>query len=465
MLNRLTQVEFKDALGAVVQTVKYGYDPLNHRIRKQIYDDSNVLLSDERYVYEGDQVIRVLSLVGGMNATQVLTAGGQTLGELSPTAALSWYATDKLGSVRALVDGGIPNVVVASYDYDSYGNLTAGSDDPTLSVFHYAGYQLDAETGNYYAWNRYYDPLTGDWISADPIGFDSGTYNLYEYVGNDPLNKTDPTGLAEIMGDSPNGPLKFNRPDGSFMISGRPEMVTDPKTGRVYDAVPTYLEIGILNFELTGNSEHLNHWTCKAQFERRARHWPHSKGSLGAYQPAAASARTESISTSALQAGAAGRMGILGRTIGGFTTAPASSTSSTPVRDALAGVCNRLQNWARSNAPLQRTTPATSTVSPTTSSPMVTPTVSVYHKGQLLNGRVSGNRPLSTGTERATVQALARDGRVIEFRVPKDVLRKWEYDGKITRLRDYDNTTKVYNDEIRFDASLADELNTYMVHE
>ncbi|MGC3969795.1 MAG: RHS repeat-associated core domain-containing protein [Pirellulales bacterium] len=42
-----------------------------------------------------------------------------------------------------------------------------------------------------------YDPTIGEWLSEDPIGFDSGTYNLYEYVSNDPLNRTDPTGLAE----------------------------------------------------------------------------------------------------------------------------------------------------------------------------------------------------------------------------------------------------------------------------
>ncbi|MGC3972207.1 MAG: RHS repeat-associated core domain-containing protein [Pirellulales bacterium] len=185
------------SLGDITKTIAYGYDPLNHRARKQVYI-SSVMVSDEQYVYEGDQIIRVIDILNH-SATQILTAGAQTLGQLSPTTGLAWYAADKLDSVRAVVELQSYGVgsVVASYDYDSYGNLTAGSDDPTLSVFHYAGYQLDAETGNYYAWNRYYDPLIGDWLSADPIGFDSGTYNLYEYVGNDPLNNTDPTGLQK----------------------------------------------------------------------------------------------------------------------------------------------------------------------------------------------------------------------------------------------------------------------------
>jgi hypothetical protein len=42
---------------------------------------------------------------------------------------------------------------------------------------------------------RYYDPGVGRFISEDPIGFDGGDTNLYRYVGNSPLNYTDPSGL------------------------------------------------------------------------------------------------------------------------------------------------------------------------------------------------------------------------------------------------------------------------------
>jgi hypothetical protein len=39
-----------------------------------------------------------------------------------------------------------------------------------------------------------YDPSIGRWLQEDPIGFAAGDPNLYRYVGNDPLNNTDPTG-------------------------------------------------------------------------------------------------------------------------------------------------------------------------------------------------------------------------------------------------------------------------------
>ena len=42
---------------------------------------------------------------------------------------------------------------------------------------------------------RYYHPGMGRFISQDPIGFGGGS-NFYAYCMNDPINFTDPSGLA-----------------------------------------------------------------------------------------------------------------------------------------------------------------------------------------------------------------------------------------------------------------------------
>jgi RHS repeat-associated protein len=42
---------------------------------------------------------------------------------------------------------------------------------------------------------RDYDPEIGRWIAKDPVLFDGGQANLYVYVGNDPVNWFDPSGL------------------------------------------------------------------------------------------------------------------------------------------------------------------------------------------------------------------------------------------------------------------------------
>lgn len=43
-----------------------------------------------------------------------------------------------------------------------------------------------------------FDPSIGRWLEEDPIDFDGGDANLYRYVGNDPVNRTDPTGLRAV---------------------------------------------------------------------------------------------------------------------------------------------------------------------------------------------------------------------------------------------------------------------------
>src|ERR1700730_6884450 len=45
---------------------------------------------------------------------------------------------------------------------------------------------------------RYYNPALGRFISEDPIGFAGGQANLYAYVGNDPVDFTDPFGLRAL---------------------------------------------------------------------------------------------------------------------------------------------------------------------------------------------------------------------------------------------------------------------------
>ena len=79
-----------------------------------------------------------------------------------------------------------------SRQYDAWGRLEIGA---TASGYAFTGREWDAETGLNYYRARYYDPQAGRFISTDPIGL-SGGINLYAYVGDDPVNATDPLGLS-----------------------------------------------------------------------------------------------------------------------------------------------------------------------------------------------------------------------------------------------------------------------------
>jgi RHS repeat-associated protein len=57
----------------------------------------------------------------------------------------------------------------------------------------YTGQYQDTTTGLYEIGARYYQPELGRWTQRDPSGQEA---NAYLYVGGDPVNFTDPSGLS-----------------------------------------------------------------------------------------------------------------------------------------------------------------------------------------------------------------------------------------------------------------------------
>jgi RHS repeat-associated protein len=57
----------------------------------------------------------------------------------------------------------------------------------------FAGMDRDEESNSWYSWMRYAE--NGRWKSQDPWGLTAGDANLMRYVGNDPADAVDPSGL------------------------------------------------------------------------------------------------------------------------------------------------------------------------------------------------------------------------------------------------------------------------------
>ena len=72
----------------------------------------------------------------------------------------------------------------------------------------FTGRWLDKSTNLYYYRARWYDAEDGRFVSKDPIGFDSGDWNLYRYVGNNSVNKVDEMGLQMFQEWDPTWPKK-----------------------------------------------------------------------------------------------------------------------------------------------------------------------------------------------------------------------------------------------------------------
>ncbi len=65
----------------------------------------------------------------------------------------------------------------------------------------FTGREWDPETGLYYYRARYYDPKIGRFISEDPLPLRARKpreLDAYAYVANNPVNYSDPTGLAVV---------------------------------------------------------------------------------------------------------------------------------------------------------------------------------------------------------------------------------------------------------------------------
>ena len=103
-----------------------------------------------------------------------------------------------------------PPRLIATYEYDEWGKVTAVRDatgailtDPAhlanRNPFRYRGYHYDTETGFYYLQSRYYDPAISRFINADSYGSTGQAFlgtNMFAYCNNNPIMYADAFGTS-----------------------------------------------------------------------------------------------------------------------------------------------------------------------------------------------------------------------------------------------------------------------------
>lgn len=100
---------------------------------------------------------------------------------------------DDTGSPRLVINAGTGEIA-QRIDYNAFGQMIEDT-APGFQPFAFSGGILDPVSGLVRLGHRDYDPSAGRWTALDPILYDGGETNLYGYVGNDPVNWVDPSGL------------------------------------------------------------------------------------------------------------------------------------------------------------------------------------------------------------------------------------------------------------------------------
>ncbi|WP_162247202.1 MULTISPECIES: RHS repeat domain-containing protein [unclassified Caulobacter] len=165
------------------------YDPLG-----RLYSSTTVGGTVTRYLYDGVNLIGEYDASSSTPLRRYVFGVGmdEPLARYVGTGTTpEWLLADHQGSIIATLNSA--GAVTSKNTYDEYGV-------PGLSnagLFQYTGQVYLSDLSLYHYKARAYSPTLGRFLQTDPVGYSAGM-NWYAYVGNDPLNRNDPTGLVPV---------------------------------------------------------------------------------------------------------------------------------------------------------------------------------------------------------------------------------------------------------------------------
>jgi RHS repeat-associated protein len=199
--SRFYTFDYEHRLKSITGTVNYQYfyDGAGNRV--QATRNSTVT----RYIYDAGGNL-LAEADGSNNITKYYIHGLGLMAMVTPTNQVYTYHFNAVGSTIAMTDSS--QAMVNKYAYDAFGNIVNQQETVSQSFKFVGQFGVMTEpNGFYYMRARYYDPQVGRFISEDPIGFGGGDENLMAYVGSNPVNLIDPSGLMRLEFDDDSNTL------------------------------------------------------------------------------------------------------------------------------------------------------------------------------------------------------------------------------------------------------------------
>jgi RHS repeat-associated protein len=190
-LGNLTKVVLSED-DTIVKTIDYVIDGLGRRVARRVNGTF-----DRKWLYrDGLRPVAEVDSAGVFTHFVYVDSQSGAPDFLIRSGVLYRVVKDHLGSVRLVVNA-TSGAIAQSLEYDAFGRVL-NETGAAFQPFGFAGGLYDADTKLVRFGARDYDPGMGRWTNKDPIGFAGGDTNVYAYVGNDPVNLTDPTGLSVL---------------------------------------------------------------------------------------------------------------------------------------------------------------------------------------------------------------------------------------------------------------------------
>lgn len=174
------------------QTVTYQYDAMARRVARTAAGATTQYL----YGNPGNPFQLTASRAPDNTLTTYFYETSGNLFAFERGGQRYYVATDHLGTPKVVTDNA--GNVIKQTEYDAWG-VKLSDTNPALDLpVGYAGGIPESTTGLVRFGFRDYEPGTGRWDARDPILYEGGQLNLFGYVGNDPINFIDSTGLRWI---------------------------------------------------------------------------------------------------------------------------------------------------------------------------------------------------------------------------------------------------------------------------